>query len=175
MPEPAAPAGPAAISTVRVRLATPQEYDAVGELTVAGYLHDGFLRPDDGYVAELRDAARRAEEAELWVADRDGEPVGTVTFCPPGSALRELGREEAGEFRMLSVDPLSRGHGVARALVEQCMQRSRELGLHEVVLCSMGAMTAAHALYRSFGFVRDESLDWWPRPDVVLLGFRAPV
>ena len=28
--------------------------------------------PDDGYIALLRDAARRDREAELWVAEVDG-------------------------------------------------------------------------------------------------------
>ena len=158
-----------------VRLARPDEYAAVGELTVAGYVCDGFLSPDDDYAAELRDAASRAASAELWVAEDADALAGTVTFCPPGSALRELGREGAGEFRMLAVAPHARGRGVARALVEHCLQRCRELELPEVVLCSMPTMTGAHALYGSFGFVRDETLDWRPRPDVLLVGFRAAV
>lgn len=158
-----------------VRRAEPGEYDAVGQLTVAGYVHDGFLTPGDDYAEELRDAASRAATAELWVAERAGELVGTVTFCPPGSALRELGTDDAGEFRMLAVAPHWRGRGVARTLVALCLERCRELGLSEVVLCSMTTMTSAHALYGSFGFLRDESLDWRPRPDVLLVGFRAVV
>ncbi len=147
----------------------------MGEITVQGYVHDGFLEPDDGYVNHLRDAAQRARDAELWVALLDGVVVGSVTFCPPGSALRELGRDGEGEFRMLAVSPDARRRGVARALVAACFDRCRDLGLDAMVLCSMPVMTKAHALYTSFGFVRDDSLDWEPEPGILLLGFRTAV
>lgn len=157
-----------------VRRACAADHVDVGELTLRSYLHDGFLQPSDDYAAELRDAASRAEAAELWVAaDATHGPVlGSVTFCPPGSTYRELAGEGEGEFRMLAVDPPARGRGVARALVRQCLARSAELGFGAVVLCSLPGMTAAHALYRSMGFVREPSLDWRPRPDVELWGFR---
>ena len=161
--------------TLEVRLARADELSAVGEITVQGYVHDGFLQADDGYVAHLRGAAQRAQDAELWVALLDGVVVGTVTFCPPGSPLRELSRDGEGEFRMLAVAPEARRQGVARALVAASFDRCRDLGLDAMVLCSMPVMTKAHALYESFGFVRDESLDWEPEPGLPLLGFRCPV
>jgi hypothetical protein len=33
-------------------------------------------------------------------------------------------------------------------------------------------MTTARRLYERLGFRRDESLDLWPEPDFILLGFR---
>lgn len=157
-----------------IRRALPEDYEEVGEITLRGYVHDGFLEPSDAYAEELRDAADRALQAELWVAvdavtDR---LLGSVTFCPLGSVYRELAAESEGEFRMLAVDPQARGRGVARALVQLCLARSRELGFADVVLCSLPTMTAAHALYLSLGFVREPALDWWPRPEVELWGFR---
>lgn len=166
---------------IELRLATPDEYEQAGKVTIAGYEADGFLaRADDGedhYAPQLLDAAKRADEAELVVAvEESGEVVGTVTWCPVGSPWRELaGRPDQGEFRMLSVAPQARRQGVARALVEWCLERARRQGMTEIVLCSLTIMTAAHTLYGSFGFQRAPELDWEPVPGVILWWFRLPL
>lgn len=159
---------------VEIRLATPQEFDAIGEITVRGYQHDGFLEGADEYAARLRDAASRATDAELWVAASrsSGRLLGSVTFCPLGSPYRELADDTEGEFRMLAVEPAARGLGVGRALVRHCLEHSAASGFVGVVICSLPVMTAAHALYVSIGFKRDRSLDWSPVPGVELWGFR---
>lgn len=158
-----------------IRLARPDEYLAVGQITLDAYVADGFLSADDGYARHLLDASDRAVGAELWVAAADHDLLGTVTFCPPGSPYREVARADQGEFRMLAVPPRARGRGVAKALVTRCFERCAELGFAELVLCSMDAMTNAHALYDSFGFRRAPELDFSPEPGVWLLAFRAPV
>jgi ribosomal protein S18 acetylase RimI-like enzyme len=160
-------------SAVRVRRAVRSDLQRIGELTVRAYVGEGLLSPDDSYLDELRDVAARMDAAEVWVADLDGEVVGAVTFCPPGSSYRELGADGEGEFRMLAVDPMARGRGAARALVQRCIDRCHELALPELVLCSMQTMTPAHGLYASLGFRRDESLDWDVEPGLRLVGFRA--
>jgi ribosomal protein S18 acetylase RimI-like enzyme len=158
-----------------IRLATPADYDQIGEITVRGYLHDGFLGASDNYADQLRDARSRAELAELWVAESPttGRLLGTVTFCPLGSPYRELATDTEGEFRMLAVDPAARGLGVGRALVQHCLDHSAVAGFTAVAICSLPEMTAAHALYRSLGFQRDNGLDWSPVPGVQLWGFRS--
>jgi ribosomal protein S18 acetylase RimI-like enzyme len=158
-----------------LRLATPDDFTAVGEITVRGYEHDGLLRASDSYAERLRDAAHRAAHAELWVAaeESSGTLLGTVTFCPVGSTYRELATASEGEFRMLAVDPAARGRGVGKALVRTCLERSRALRFTAVVLCSLPTMTAAHALYAALGFERMPERDWSPAPGVVLWGFRA--
>ncbi len=160
---------------IQVRLAEPGDLAAVGDITVRGYGHDGFITDEDDYMHELADSAGRAAAAEVYVAVRNGHVVGTVAFCPPGSPLRELSRDREGEFRMLAVDPAARGLGVGRALVGHCFERCAQLGLTSMVICSMATMTPAHGLYAGFGFVRDPSLDWEPVPGVTLWAFRAPV
>lgn len=162
-------------SPLEIRLARADEHDAVGRITLDAYVADGFLTADDPYATHLLAAADRAANAELWVADRDGHLVGTVTYCPPGSAYREISRAGQGEFRMLAVPPAARGQGVAKALVAHCFERSRTLGFGDLVLCSMDRMTSAHALYATFGFTRAPELDFTPEPDVQLLAFRARV
>lgn len=158
-----------------VRRATAADVDEVAGITVRAYVEDGFVAADDTYVEELGDAASRLAHAELWVAEVEGVVVGAVTFCPPGSTYRELATDREGEFRMLAVEPASRGRGVARALVRQCLDRCAELNLTHLVLCSLPQMTPAHALYLSMAFGRDHALDWEPVPGVTLLGFRTTI
>ena len=164
--------------TVTVRPAHVEELGEVGDLTVAAYHADGYLVPDDPYVARLRDTASRAREAELYVAtlvDLPDRLAGTVTFCPEGSAWREIAGPGEGEFRMLGVAPEARRRGVAEALVSTCLERSRELGYTAVVLSSLPEQRAAQRVYARLGFRRTPDLDWSPMSDVDLLAFRLDI
>jgi ribosomal protein S18 acetylase RimI-like enzyme len=157
---------------VRIRLARPEDLEAIGEVTVAA--NAAFRSgPDDPYVARLRDAAARAEQAELWVAvDEDPERVlGTVTTCPAGSPWRELGRDDEGEFRMLAVAPGAQRRGVGDALVRHVLAHYRAAGARAVVLSSLVEQTAAHRLYARHGFTRLPERDWDPVPGVHLVAF----
>ncbi|MGH3362165.1 MAG: GNAT family N-acetyltransferase, partial [Nocardioides sp.] len=69
------------------------------------------------------------------------------------------------------VHPSARRRGVAHALVQRCIARSRELGDHRVVICSDRAMHTAHRLYTRLGFVRAPERDWSPVPGVDLIAF----
>ena len=165
--------------TFAVRAARPEEYAAVGELTAEAYRVDGLLDEHElpteaTYEEKLLDDARRAAEAELWVAvDDDGAVLGTVTWCPVRSPWRQLARaEHQAEFRMLSVDPAGRRRGVARALVDACLDRARQDAMTEVVIWSHPRMLGAHTLYARMGFERACDLDGSPAPGVFLWGFR---
>lgn len=160
---------------MEIRRARPEEWGAIGELTVAAYLVDGHLSLTDSYLPVLRDAAARATEADLWVAVAEGAVVGTVTYCPPGSPFRELGGDDDGEFRTLAVSPQARGLGAGTALVRHCLALARAAGHSQVVISTLPRMTAAHRIYRSLGFSRDESRDWTPKPDTMLWAFRRPL
>lgn len=155
--------------TLEIRLAVPAEYDAVGELTVEAYSHDGFVRGQ--YAMTLRAAADRAAKAELWVAVDSAGLLGTVTYCPVGSVYREIGRDDEGEFRMLGVAGRARGLGIGTALTERCIERSREQGLRRIVLSSAEYMTTAHRIYERLGFTRLPERDWSPIPGVDLYAF----
>jgi GNAT superfamily N-acetyltransferase len=161
--------------TVTIRPVHPSELARVGELTVQAYAVDGFVTATDGYADHLRDAASRARDAEVYVAelpDRPHEVAGTVTFCPQGSPWCELARPGEGEFRMLAVASQARRRGVAAALVSVCVERSTELGYTAVVLSSLPVQRDAHRVYERLGFRRTPELDWSPDTGVELLAFR---
>lgn len=158
---------------VEVRLVKPEEYAAVAELTVGVYVGDGYIGADWAYVAELRDTAIRAAQADVLVAvGEDGMLLGSVTSCPPGSPYREAAGPGEGEFRMLSVAATARGGGVGRALVAACLERSQAAGDHAMVLSTMSGMADAHRLYERLGFRRTPEADWYPESSVQLQVYR---
>ena len=157
-----------------VRLATAEDLDAVARVTLEAYCEDGFISPDDDYVEELADAVGRYRDAEVWVAASHGAVLGSVTFCSSGTPYAELARADEGEFRMLGVTRTARRQGVAEALVTRCIERSRELGHHAVVMCSMREMAPAHRLYARLGFHRLPERDWSPVSGIDLVAFARP-
>jgi ribosomal protein S18 acetylase RimI-like enzyme len=159
------------VSDVVVRRARPEDLEAAGEVTIAAYT-EFMVGPTDPYAVRLRDAASRDREAELWVAELDGEVGGTVTIAPEGSAWREIGEPGEGEFRMLAVAPWARRRGVGEALMQLVLDRFRESGAHAIVLSSLAEMTAAHRVYRRLGFERLPERDWSPLPGVELIAYR---
>ena len=153
-----------------IRHVRPEEYEALGDLTVAAYREFGHL--DEGYSAHIRDVATRAALVPVLVAvDPRDAVVGGVTYVPgPGTPWSEReGDDEAG-FRMLAVDPAAQGRGAGRRLVLACMERARRDGRRGMVLLTLPSMTKAHHLYEALGFRRDPDRDWYEE-DLVLFAF----
>lgn len=156
-----------------IRIARPEEYDAVAELTARVYLDDHLVPADSPYVAELRDVASRAKETDVMVAvdSGTGQVLGSVAFVLPGSVYAELAGEREAEFRMLVVDRPARGRGVGGALVRACVTRARAVGATTLRLSTQHNMTAAHRLYERLDFRRTPERDWSPLPGVTLLAY----
>lgn len=160
------------MSGIRIRRAEPDELVEVGELTVAAYLANGYLDSQHRYATELRNAADRAEHADLLVAvDGVGTLLGSVTVVLPDTKYAEMSRDDELEFRMLAVSESARGRGVGEALTRAVLDRARELRRDRVVLCSLERMRPAHRLYERVGFTRMPDRDWEPEPGVPLLAY----
>ena len=154
---------------MRVRPVRPEEYDRVGDLTVAAYGED---RDVGDYAATLRDVATRAAAAEVLVAvDDDGTVLGSATAVFDGGRYGEIATPAEAEFRMLAVDPAAQGRGVGTALVRACADEARRRGRERLVLSSGRWMARAHRVYDRLGFVRDPARDWTPVPGVDLEAF----
>jgi GNAT superfamily N-acetyltransferase len=85
----------------------------------------------------------------LYVAEVDGDPVGV-------GGLKLLG-DTGGEIKRMFVRPTAQGRGIGRAILQQLIDDARELGCETIYLESASFMHAAHALYRSVGFVPTDS------------------
>lgn len=75
------------MENVLLRLAAPDEFEAIGELREAAYSHDYEI--SDNYRATLRDVTARGDEQEVWVAldGHTGQLLGTVTVPRPGGRI----------------------------------------------------------------------------------------
>ena len=159
------------MSTI-VRAAHPDEYSAIGEMTVAAYAAGGALADGDtGYVEALRDAGKRAVEAQLLVAvdATTQEPLGTVTLCRFETKWSEIAQPDEAEIRMLAVTPGAWGHGVADELVRNAMSILRADGIRRAVLVVLNGNEPALRLYQRHGFRRAPERDWEPVPGLLLL------
>ncbi|GGK43953.1 GNAT family N-acetyltransferase [Nocardia camponoti] len=147
-------------SDVVIRPARPDEYAAIGVLTVGVYVGDGYVDADEAYAKELADTARRAAAAEVLVAVRDEELLGSLTVAEPGTPYAEIARAGELEFRMLAVAKQARGLGVGTALVRRVIDEAVERGYEAVALTTMGAMVDAHRIYSRMGFAAVPERDW---------------
>jgi ribosomal protein S18 acetylase RimI-like enzyme len=136
----------------RVRLAQPQDADAVARLMLAFRDHLGLSGPTD---EEMRAGVERLlgdadTEFLLAAPDGDGAPAAGV------AQLRfRFGVWRAGGDCLLEdlyVDAAARGAGLGRALVEATLDRARARGCRRVELDTNERNDAALRLYGSFGF-----------------------
>ena len=84
-------------------------------------------------------------EGRFYVVRHAGEYVGV-------GCLKRL-TPTAAEIQRMYVQPHVRGIGAGRRLVEQLLADARTIGYEAVRLESLKILSAAHALYRSVGFV----------------------
>ena len=161
---------------VRVRVARPDEYARVGDLTVAAYLALPHRPADIEYIEGLRDVAARATDTLVLVAvDDAGQVLGGVTYVSGRGPWFEGDAEDEAEFRALAVAPEAQGLGVGTALVEACIERARRDGRAALALYTRPAMTAAQRVYDRLGFVRAVERDWQFEPGEWLLAYRLPL
>jgi predicted N-acetyltransferase YhbS len=145
-----------------VRVAQPQDYAAIGDLTVDAYTAVNPHPRKGDYDEELRDVARRAKECLVLVAIEDDEVSGSVTYVPGAhTSFSEFADEDAAGIRMLAVSTTRQRSGAGAALTAACIEQARRDGKRRIVLHSTELMTVARAMYERRGFRRAPDRDLW--------------
>ena len=93
-----------------------------------------------------------SETGEIIVAGLAGEIVGAVAYLGPDKEKAAFFRPEWPVMRMLVVAPSARGHGVGRALADECLACARRDGANSFALHTSELMQVALPMYQRMGF-----------------------
>lgn len=164
---------------IRVRRAQAHEYEEIGLLTLAGFGHAGpeAHLPEQDRLELLLDASGRDEQGVLLVAeDSDNEQLlGTATVLPSGVPYARQATSGEAELRLLAVDPLARGRGVAWQLLEEAARVADSWGSQALVLDTGAGNIRSRNLYDGFGYERQPWRDVareYPKPELVVYAQR---
>ena len=148
-------------AAITIHPADPADYAEIVDILVASYAEyqTSFEQSDrwEAYLKDIRESLDNPHLTELWIAKIKDRIVGTVQlFETAHHAYPNFELPIVYPFiRLLGVDPEWRGHGIARELLQRCVQSAKEMGKNTVYLYTGGQMLNAIRLYERFGFIED--------------------
>jgi GNAT superfamily N-acetyltransferase len=151
------------VADLVIRQATPSDVDRVAPLFDA-YRQFYEQRSDPALARDFIRARLERSESIVFLAERDGRPVGFVQLYPLFSSTAPRPRR-LWLLNDLFVVPEARGGGVARALMSRARRLAEETDAVGLELATAHDNLPAQRLYESLGWRRDEK---FPRYELVL-------
>ncbi len=137
---------------MQIRVYRPTDRNAVRDLVERVLAEYGFPLSQVGSLdRDLEDAANADDRAAFWVAELDGEIVGTVAIRPKD--------ERTCELKRLYLRADARGTGRGQALYDHAESFARRAGYERIWLDSSRRFRSAHRLYERNGFALLEYVD----------------
>lgn len=93
-----------------------------------------------------------AEREVCWIAERDGERLGSVFLVQARDEQTSEPLPGCAQLRMLLVEPAARGTGLGRRMVGECERFARERGYERIMLWTNSLLLAARAIYQRAGY-----------------------
>ena len=115
-----------------------------GELYARQFGYDWTF---EALVAEVAAGFVRGFDARCercWIAEMDGEVVGSIFLVRKSAAVSKL--------RLLILHPKARGIGLGRRLARACIRFARAAGYRKMMLWTQSHLHAARAIYKSENF-----------------------
>jgi len=101
------------------------------------------------------------QRERCWIAQKDGQKVGSVFLVKKSASVAKL--------RLLLVEPSTRGLGIGKRLVEECVGFAQEAGYQKIMLWTQSELAAARGIYQAAGFQRvaEERHSSWSRKNLI--------
>jgi DNA-binding MarR family transcriptional regulator/GNAT superfamily N-acetyltransferase len=115
-----------------------------GEIYAREY---GWNSEFEALVAEIAGQFLRKFQPEwerCWIAELDGERVGTVFLARKSATVAQL--------RLLILTPQARGLGLGARLTDECIAFARHKGYKKMMLWTNSCLVAARGIYAARGF-----------------------
>ena len=144
-------------SVLEIRLAGPDDSETIAGLIYAAFApFESQYTPDAfEYTTPKADVIRpRFEEGPIWIAEVDGEAVGTVSGMRDG---------ERFYIRSMAIKPSAQRGGIGQKLIDMFDSFARENGFEKIYLYTTLVLPGAKHMYEKNGFyvLRETPPDEW--------------
>ena len=140
-----------------VRLATPDESETISDLIYEAFspFRSEYTDGAFEYTTPKADAIRpRFDEGPIWIAELDGDAVGTVSGLPDG---------ERFYMRSMAIKPSVQRGGIGQKLLDALEAYARGSGFEKLYLYTTYVLPGAKRLYEKNGFyvLRETAPEEW--------------
>jgi len=165
-----------------IRNAYVEEFRLIGELMVNVYSQlDGFPKEADQplyykMLANVGDLTHKPETELLVAVTSENKIAGAVVYFGDikhyGSGGMATQEKNTAGFRLLAVDPQTRGQGIGKLLTVACIDKAKQnVNLRQMIIHTTKAMQTAWKMYEQLGFKRSKDLDFM-QGTLAVFGFR---